>query len=85
MASALTSVSHTTNEPEKTISDLVGDINEDRVVDAGGQHGLHDIPRTWRVAGIQQHLVVTAGQGKRLAFDGVLILGLLGDGQSRER
>src|SRR5690554_2965905 len=48
----------------------VGVVEENRVVDAGGQHGLHDLARTWRAAGMQQHLVVTAGQGKRLAFDG---------------
>ena len=34
------------------------------------QHGLHDLARAGRAAGMQQHLVVTAGQRKRLAFDG---------------
>ena len=79
--SASTPASHTT----KTPSDLVGVVKEDRGVDAGSQHYLHDLARTWRAGGMQQHLVVTAGQRKRRAFDGVLILWLLGDEQSRER
>mmetsp|Transcript_12864 Transcript_12864/g.30211 ORF Transcript_12864/g.30211 Transcript_12864/m.30211 type:complete len:220 (-) Transcript_12864:931-1590(-) len=48
----------------------VGVVEEDGVVDARGQHGLHDLARARRAAGMQQHLVMAAGQRKRFAFDG---------------